>query len=223
MSTLVSGAARQVTACWLWVVRAGSACVCACGCVRTRVSGRARACLDMPPSLCLGASLCFVTGRRLVVCLAVRACVRVDCPRVRVSVSMHVSVRVPQQRRACIVITGAPPPACIHALGVACVLPFVHACAAPCVRYRESPFDTSIFVLQTAAGAAQWPATREVEMAVRRAFAEGVPTPAMVARRLKKGRGVADADGGGGVYKGRSSAATGGVRQRRKAERRQRS
>ena len=98
----------------------------------------------------------------------------------------------------------------------------VSPCFFPAVwhRYRESPFDTPVFVLQTDAATHQWPATPEVEAAVRRAFAEGVPTPAMVARRLKEGRGLADADGGGGVYRGKRSRATGqGVVARKHQER----
>jgi len=43
-------------------------------------------------------------------------------------------------------------------------------------RFRESPYDTAIFVLQNAAGAAKWPTSKEMDHELRRAFATGVPT-----------------------------------------------
>lgn len=70
-------------------------------------------------------------------------------------------------------------------------------------RYRESPFDTAFFLLQTEAAHEKWPPTPESEEGVRRAMAMAVPTEAMKLKRMKEGRGFADADGGGGVYKGK--------------------
>lgn len=63
-------------------------------------------------------------------------------------------------------------------------------------RYRESPFDTAVFVLQTDAGAAKWPVNSTIEQKLREAMSEAVPTPAAKARRLRDGRGLADADVG---------------------------
>ncbi|KAK3267222.1 hypothetical protein CYMTET_24210, partial [Cymbomonas tetramitiformis] len=70
-------------------------------------------------------------------------------------------------------------------------------------RFRASPFDTAVFVLQTAAGAAKWRATSKVERELRAAMAQAVPTPAVAQRRMKDGRGMGDLDGAGGVYKGK--------------------
>lgn len=70
-------------------------------------------------------------------------------------------------------------------------------------RFRESPFDTVVFVLQNDAGNARWAPSLECEEQLRLAFATGFPTHAASERRLKAGRGFADQDGGGGVYKGR--------------------
>lgn len=79
-------------------------------------------------------------------------------------------------------------------------------------RYRESPYDTFVYVLQNEAAAAQWsvaPGAPGVEGAgsfqeeLLLAFAHARPTQAAIERRLKEGRGFADADGGGGVYKGK--------------------
>jgi phosphorylated CTD-interacting factor 1 len=90
-------------------------------------------------------------------------------------------------------------------------------------RYRSSPYDTAVFVLQNARGAKQWPvhsggAASEDETAalgerLRSAFAQAVPTAAAVARRRRDGRGFADEDGGGGVYKGKK-----GKRKKPRAE-----
>eukprot|EP00471_Norrisiella_sphaerica_P012012 CAMPEP_0184503582 /NCGR_PEP_ID=MMETSP0113_2-20130426/51963_1 /TAXON_ID=91329 /ORGANISM="Norrisiella sphaerica, Strain BC52" /LENGTH=414 /DNA_ID=CAMNT_0026893107 /DNA_START=2068 /DNA_END=3312 /DNA_ORIENTATION=+ len=70
-------------------------------------------------------------------------------------------------------------------------------------RYRESPYDTGVFILQTPSAAEQWKITDALEMELKEAMAKAVPTPAAQFRRKKEGRGMADADGGGGVYKGR--------------------
>ena len=107
-------------------------------------------------------------------------------------------------------------------------------------RFRSSPYDTAVFVLQNDAGALKWPVATEensvlekgaggvggetaknasIEDQLRRAFATGVPTASAVARRKRDGRGFADEDGGGGVYKGKKKQKTGeGVVQRKKAE-----
>ncbi len=86
-------------------------------------------------------------------------------------------------------------------------------------RFRASPYDTAVFVLQNDAGHAQWPPGAAVEQDLRLAFATGVPTAAAVERRKRDGRGFADADGGGGVYKGKKRQKTGrGVVQRRREE-----
>jgi len=69
--------------------------------------------------------------------------------------------------------------------------------------YRESPFDTGVFVLQNDAGQAAWPVSPALESELRAAFAAAVPSAAAVLRRARDGRGFADADGGGGVYKGK--------------------
>jgi len=76
-------------------------------------------------------------------------------------------------------------------------------------RFRSSPFDTVIFALQNTAGAAAWELTDEIEEEVRLAMAKAVPTEAMAQRRAKEGRGFADEDGGGGVYKGKKRKGTG--------------
>jgi hypothetical protein len=104
-------------------------------------------------------------------------------------------------------------------------------------RFRASPYDTAIFVLQNDAGSRKWPVmnmTRKkqngknevceesIEAELRRAFATGVPIASAVARRKRDGRGFADEDGGGGVYKGKKKRKTGeGVVQRRKIENQQ--
>ena len=89
-------------------------------------------------------------------------------------------------------------------------------------RYRSSPYDTAVFILQNKKGALKFPIQTEevdVEMLIRQAFATGVPSDSAVARRKRDGRGFADEDGGGGVYKGKKRKKTGeGVQQRRKIE-----
>ena len=89
-------------------------------------------------------------------------------------------------------------------------------------RYRESPYDTFVLVLQNDAAAARWPCKgsqaaaaaasttptttkKSVAAALLEAFALAKPTEAAIARRAKEGRGFADADGGGGVFKGKKS------------------
>lgn len=70
-------------------------------------------------------------------------------------------------------------------------------------RYRESTYDTGVFILQNAAGSRKWPSgSHEIEVSIREAMAHAVPTEMMKLRRLRDGRGNADLDGGGGVYKG---------------------
>jgi hypothetical protein len=100
-------------------------------------------------------------------------------------------------------------------------------------RYRDSPYDTYVLVLQNDAAAARWPCTgppppllaaaasgaagvanpirsaatdgtrQSLAAALLEAFALAKPTAAAVARRATEGRGFADADGGGGVFKGK--------------------
>ena len=70
-------------------------------------------------------------------------------------------------------------------------------------RFRESPFDTFVFVIQNKAGKIKYPATKEAEMAIRKSMATAIPSEAMKQRRLRDGRGFGDADGAGGVYKGK--------------------
>lgn len=69
-------------------------------------------------------------------------------------------------------------------------------------RYRESTYDTGVFILQNNLGAQKWPAGPLIESALRMAMAQALPTEMMKIRRLRDGRGHADQDGGGGVYKG---------------------
>lgn len=89
-------------------------------------------------------------------------------------------------------------------------------------RYRESTYDTGLFILQNASGAAKWPiegrtivssnksayTTLSVEAELRAAMSRAIPTDMMKLRRLRDGRGHGDLDGGGGVYKGKKSNAT---------------
>lgn len=91
-------------------------------------------------------------------------------------------------------------------------------------RYRVSPYDTAVFLLQNTAGRGKFATTTTTaatfEADLRRAFATGVPTEAAILRRKRDGRGEMDEDGGGGVYKGRKRNKTGdGVEQRKRLER----
>ena len=89
-------------------------------------------------------------------------------------------------------------------------------------RYRASPYDTAFFLLQNTHGKRKWPSGPQFERDLRRAFAAGVPTTAMVKRRKKRGRGFADEDGGGGVYKGRKQNKRGGSVNKRKKKKKRR-
>jgi phosphorylated CTD-interacting factor 1 len=87
-------------------------------------------------------------------------------------------------------------------------------------RYRVSPYDTAIFVLQNKAGRIHYVPSPKLEQELRDAFATGVPTDAAIQRRKRDGRGETDEDGGGGVYKGKKRNRTGaGVEQRKLQER----
>jgi len=87
-------------------------------------------------------------------------------------------------------------------------------------RYRASPYDTAIFILQNKAGRIQYPPLARLQNDLRAAFATGVPTEAAMKRRKRDGRGETDEDGGGGVYKGKKRNRTGaGVEQRKQKER----
>ena len=87
-------------------------------------------------------------------------------------------------------------------------------------RYRVSPYDTAIFILQNKAGSIKYIPSTTLEQELREAFASGVPTEAAIERRKRDGRGETDEDGGGGVYKGKKRNRTGaGVVQRKIQER----
>ena len=87
-------------------------------------------------------------------------------------------------------------------------------------RYRVSPYDTAVFILQNKSGCSKFVPPPTIESDLRIAFATGVPTEAAIQRRKRDGRGETDEDGGGGVYKGRKRNRTGaGVEQRRGDER----
>lgn len=84
-------------------------------------------------------------------------------------------------------------------------------------RYRESPYDTAVFFLQTDAAARRWPVDAAGLGELRAAMAEGKPTAAMQLRHDKAGRGTDDT--ARGVYKGKKRNATGeGVMARRQRE-----
>jgi phosphorylated CTD-interacting factor 1 len=90
-------------------------------------------------------------------------------------------------------------------------------------RYRASPYDTAVFLLQNEKGKRKWPSkgaaphtNLSLEADLREAFATGVPTLAMTERRKREGRGFADEDGGGGVYKGKKKNRTGTSVSKRK-------
>jgi len=88
-------------------------------------------------------------------------------------------------------------------------------------RFRDSTYDTGVFVLQNQRGSTMWPVIRtakskdgvvddlksdvSVEEPLRRAMANAIPTEMMRLRRLRNGRGSSDLDGGGGVYKGKKA------------------
>ena len=59
-------------------------------------------------------------------------------------------------------------------------------------RFRDSPYDTLVFLLQNQAGAKKWPASTEIEVRIRRGFAAGIPTEGMRLRQAKQGKGTAD-------------------------------
>ena len=57
--------------------------------------------------------------------------------------------------------------------------------------YRESPYDTGVFVLQNAAGAKRWPsADPQIERELREAMSRAIPTDMMKLRRLRDARGM---------------------------------
>ena len=90
-------------------------------------------------------------------------------------------------------------------------------------RFRTSPYDTSVFVIENDAGVRKWPVTDEIEREIRVALASGLPTESEKARRSRDGRGFGDEDGGGGVYRGKKKKRTGeGVEKRRRRERKRR-
>ncbi|KAI2491094.1 hypothetical protein MHU86_23476 [Fragilaria crotonensis] len=56
-------------------------------------------------------------------------------------------------------------------------------------RYRVSPYDTAVFILQNTAGKTKFVPSCTFEADLRRAFATGVPTEAAILRRKRDGRG----------------------------------
>lgn len=79
-------------------------------------------------------------------------------------------------------------------------------------RFLAAPYDTMVYILQNDTGRAKFGGWRDAgfEKELRDAFAKGIPTKAMVERRLKAGRGFGDRDGGGGVFKGKKKKRSGG-------------
>ena len=75
---------------------------------------------------------------------------------------------------------------------------------SPQDRFRESPFDTAIFILQNASAAATWPASDDVRVELLKAMAQGKPSAAGA------GDGDGDGDGDGG------SSANESARQRQR-------
>lgn len=59
--------------------------------------------------------------------------------------------------------------------------------------YRQSPFDSSIFFLQTSCGAKKWPVSTQLLQELQVAFAACCPSAAAVARQ-KKQRGLRDVE-----------------------------
>jgi hypothetical protein len=85
-------------------------------------------------------------------------------------------------------------------------------------RYRASPYDTSVFILQNDAGQRKYNIENSLENNIRHAFSSGVPSEAMVERRAKAGRGFSDLDGAGGVYKGKKRNKIGETAHTRKTK-----
>ena len=78
---------------------------------------------------------------------------------------------------------------------------------------RESSFATTVVVLQSAAGAARWPATAEAMEEVREAFKAALPSADDAAARRKRGGGDAVAK----LLKRREAAAGGDGREKKRA------
>ncbi|KAK9807800.1 hypothetical protein WJX72_009794 [[Myrmecia] bisecta] len=76
--------------------------------------------------------------------------------------------------------------------------------------FRQSPYDTGVFFLQTAKAAAKWKAGDELEKALRVAMAECCPTPAAVERQRKQ-RASSDMEHWG-LQTGATPDAPGGVK-----------
>jgi hypothetical protein len=84
-------------------------------------------------------------------------------------------------------------------------------------RYRDSPYDTVLFLLQNDEGCVKWPCSDECERRIRLGFRQGIPTEGMRLRQAKDGRGTADECRG--VYKGANKNKTGeGVMKRKRDE-----
>ena len=78
---------------------------------------------------------------------------------------------------------------------------------------RESSFATTVAVLQSAAGAARWPATAEAMAEVREAFKAALPSADDAAARRKRGGGDAVAK----LLRRREAAAGGDGREKKRA------
>ena len=88
-------------------------------------------------------------------------------------------------------------------------------------RFRDSPYDTVVFLLQNKAGAVKWPCDKGIENRIRAGFAAGIPTEGMRLRQAKAGKGTADECRG--VYKGANKNKTGeGVMKRKRQEEKER-
>jgi hypothetical protein len=84
-------------------------------------------------------------------------------------------------------------------------------------RYRDSPYDTALFILQNKAGHTKYPCNANIEMRIREGFASGIPTEGMRLRQAKEGKGTADECRG--VYKGPNKNKTDeGVMKRKRDE-----
>lgn len=90
--------------------------------------------------------------------------------------------------------------------------------------FRHSPFDTSVFILQTAKAARKWPTGPSFETELRAAFRDCLPSAAAVGRQLKRDGGALPRTGTrtGRTTKGDSTGAgrsTGGPPTARKRKR----
>ena len=89
-------------------------------------------------------------------------------------------------------------------------------------RFLEAPFDTGVFVIANESGKKKFLTNQSCseedfvhnfETELRIAFRFAIPTDAEKNRRLIKGRGFGDRDGGGGVYKGKRKKKNIGIKK----------